>query len=61
VDSCGHFKPINSTRFLNNSHEWVFHFTPDGNTPLDRLAIGAPYTDKTNIKRWAHTKGRDKR
>jgi site-specific DNA-methyltransferase (adenine-specific) len=61
TESCGHFKPINSTRFLNDCHEYVFHFTPHGKTPLDRLAIGVPYMDKTNIKRWAHTGGRDKR
>jgi len=61
TESCGHFKPINSTRFLNDCHEYVFHFTPEGTTPLDRLAIGVPYADKTNIKRWAHTEGRDKR
>jgi site-specific DNA-methyltransferase (adenine-specific) len=61
TDSSGHFKPINSARFLNDCHEYVFHFTPEGKTQLDRLAIGVPYTDKTNIKRWAHTGGRDKR
>jgi site-specific DNA-methyltransferase (adenine-specific) len=61
AESYGHFKPINSMRFLNDCHEYVFHFTPYGNTPLDRLAIGVPYADKTNIKRWAHTGGQDKR
>ncbi len=61
TESCGHFKPINSARFLNDCHEYVFHFTLQGNTPLDRLAIGVPYMDKSNIKRWAHTGGRDKR
>ena len=61
TESCGHFKPINSARFLNDCHEYVFHFTPAGKTTLNRLAIGVPYTDKTNIKRWAHTGGRDKR
>ena len=61
TESCGHFKPINSSRFINDCHEYVFHFTPGGHTPLNRLAIGVPYTDKTNIKRWAHTGGRDKR
>jgi site-specific DNA-methyltransferase (adenine-specific) len=61
TESCGHFKPINSTRFLNDCQEYVFHFTPAGKTPLNRLAIGVPYADKTNIKRWAHTGGRDKR
>jgi site-specific DNA-methyltransferase (adenine-specific) len=61
ADSYGHFKPINSPRFLNDCHEYVFHFTPEGKTKLDRLAIGVPYADKTNIARWSHTKGKDKR
>lgn len=61
VVSKGHFKPINSARFLNDCHEHVFHFTKKGDTRLDRLAIGVPYTDKTNIARWGHTRGRDKR
>ncbi len=38
--SRGHFKPINSPRFLNDCHEYIFHFTPNGKTPLDRLALG---------------------
>lgn len=61
IISKGHFKPINSERFLNDCHEHVFHFTKRGETPLDRLAIGVPYTDKTNIARWSHTGGKDKR
>lgn len=48
----GHYKPINSGRFLNDCHEYVFHFTPAGETPLDRLAIGVPYQDKSNVTRW---------
>ena len=28
----GHYKPINSERFLNDCHEFVFHFTPSGDT-----------------------------
>ena len=59
--SRGHFKPINSPRFLNDCHEYVFHLTPTGQTPIDRLALGVPYADKSNIARWAHTTGRDKR
>ena len=45
----GHYKPINSDRFLNDCHEFVFHFTPKGRTPLDRRAIGVPYQDPSNI------------
>lgn len=59
--SAGHFKPIQSKRFLNDCHEYVFHFTPTGKVPIDRLAIGVVYADKSNIARWSHTKGKDRR
>ena len=61
--SRGHFKPISSPRFLNDCHEYIFHFTKAGKTPIDRLAVGVPYADKSNIARWAHTRGeaRDRR
>ncbi len=59
--SRGHFKPLNSPRYLNDCHEYVFHLTPHGKTPLDRLALGVPYADKSNIARWGHTEGRDLR
>ncbi len=59
--SRGHFKPINSPRFLNDCHEYLFHLTPHGRTPIDRLALGVPYQDKSNIARWGHTAGKDKR
>jgi site-specific DNA-methyltransferase (adenine-specific) len=49
----GHYKPINSDRFVNDCHEFIFHFTPGGRTRLDRRAIGVPYQDASNIKRWA--------
>lgn len=48
----GHYKPINSDRFLNDCHEFIFHFTPRGSTGLDRLALGVPYQDQSNIGRW---------
>jgi site-specific DNA-methyltransferase (adenine-specific) len=48
----GHYKPINSDRFLNDCHEFVFHFTPLGATKLDRLALGVPYQDSSNVGRW---------
>src|SRR5207247_3562525 len=49
VRSYGHFKPISSKRFLNDCHEYIFHFTKTGRVEIDRLAIGVPYQDKTNI------------
>jgi len=48
----GHYKPINSDRFLNDCHEFIFHFTPQGSTALDRLALGVPYQDQSNVGRW---------
>lgn len=48
----GHYKPINSDRFVNDCHEFIFHFTPEGRTPLDRRAVGVPYQDASNIARW---------
>ncbi|MCE5314633.1 MAG: site-specific DNA-methyltransferase [Armatimonadota bacterium] len=48
----GHFKPVNSQRFLNDCHEYIFHLTKHGAVELDRLAVGVPYQDKTNIGRW---------
>jgi site-specific DNA-methyltransferase (adenine-specific) len=48
----GHYKPINSRRFVNDCHEFIFHFSPSGRTPLDRLAIGVPYQDQSNVTRW---------
>ena len=48
----GHYKPINSARFVNDCHEFVFHFTPSGRSPLDRRSIGVEYQDASNIARW---------
>ncbi|MGB9476661.1 MAG: site-specific DNA-methyltransferase [Candidatus Udaeobacter sp.] len=59
--SHGHFKPINSKRFLNDCHEYIFHFTKSGCVEIDRLALGVPYQDKSNIARWSHTRGSDVR
>jgi len=50
----GHYKPINSKRFLNDCQEYIFHLTKRGDVPLDRLAVGVPYQDKTNVTRWAN-------
>ncbi len=57
-DSFGHFKPITSNRYVNHVHEAIFHFTPSGSTPLDRLGVGVPFKDKSNIARWGHARDR---
>jgi len=58
-DTVGHFKPISSKRFLNQNHESIFHLTLKGEVPIDRLAIGVPFKDKSNIARRGHAQ--DKR
>ena len=54
--SVGHYKPINSKRYVNDTHEYIFHFTKQGDVELDRLAVGVPYKDKSNIERWEGAK-----
>lgn len=58
-ETVGHYKPINSKRFLNHTHESIFHFTKTGTVPIDRLAVGVPFVDKSNILRRGHAQ--DKR
>ncbi len=53
----GHFKPINSKRYLNRSHEFIFHLTKKGDVPVDRLAVGVPFVYESNIKRFKGNKG----
>jgi site-specific DNA-methyltransferase (adenine-specific) len=57
----GHFKPIVSDRFLNDCHEYIFHFTKYGDVHLDKLAVGVSYQDKTNIERWKAANKEDRR
>ncbi|MBV9782457.1 MAG: site-specific DNA-methyltransferase [Acidisphaera sp.] len=54
--SRGHFKPVGGRRFLHHNHEHLFHLTNDGRVKLDRLAIGIPYQDKSNIRRRGHSR-----
>ena len=61
VRSHGHFKPISSKRFLNDCHEYIFHLTKTGRVEIDRLALGVPYQDKSNIARWRTHEGSDMR
>jgi site-specific DNA-methyltransferase (adenine-specific) len=49
----GHYRPAASGRYVHGAHEYIFHFTRDGTVPIDRLAIGVPYQDKSNVRRWA--------
>ena len=46
----GHFKPINSKRYLNVTNENIYHFTKTDNIIIDRLSVGVPYKWKCNLK-----------
>jgi site-specific DNA-methyltransferase (adenine-specific) len=53
-DSLGHFKPVPGERFLHRNHEHIFHLTQNGGVRLDRLSVGVPFKDKSNIARRGH-------
>jgi site-specific DNA-methyltransferase (adenine-specific) len=57
-DTFGHFKPVNSKRYMNHTNEDIFHFTSSGSVEIDRLAVGVPYKDKSNIARRGHAQDR---
>ena len=50
----GHYKPVNSKRYLNHCFEQIFHFTKTGKVELNRLSVGVAFADKSNIKRRGH-------
>ena len=56
ADSVGHYKPLAGARFLNHNHEHVFHLTLSGDVKLDRLSVGVPFKDKSNIARRGHAR-----
>ncbi len=47
-----HYTPIQGKKRLNNLTEFIFMFAKGKDYSLDRLAIGVPYTDKSNIGRY---------
>jgi len=49
-DTFGHFKPINSDRYMNVTNENIYHFTKDDKVKIDKKAIGVPYKWKCNLK-----------
>ena len=48
----GQFMAINSSNYRNQGLEYIFHFSKSGRNELDKLAIGVPYQDKSNARRW---------
>jgi len=57
-ETLGYFKPINSPRFMTPTNEDVFHFTTSQDAPIDRLGIGVPYEDKSNLNKRSRARGR---
>jgi len=53
-EKTGHFTPLRD--HLNNLTEFVFMFSKGDPNPLDRLAVGIPYKDKSNVSRYGHGK-----
>lgn len=54
-----HYKPLGGKKRVNNLYEFIFMFSKGNDFELDRLAVGVPYKDKSNVKRFAN--GRDLR
>jgi site-specific DNA-methyltransferase (adenine-specific) len=50
----GHMPSLNSDFFLNPCWEHLWHLTPAGRSPIDRLAIGVPYVHKDQPDRFGH-------
>jgi site-specific DNA-methyltransferase (adenine-specific) len=54
----GQFMPVTSKRYLDRAHERILHLTKSGDVVIDRLAIGVPFADKSNINRRKHPRDR---
>ena len=53
-DGRGQFAPSKSDKRINNIFEFIFVFVQKGYSPtFDRLSIGVPYEDKSNIGRYS--------
>lgn len=57
----GHVTTLNSARYMNYDWEPIFRYWKPPEPKLDKLAIGVPYTDKSNHKRGTRGKNGDLR
>ena len=48
-DTFGHFKPINSDRYINVTNEDIYHFTKTDKIKINRKAVGVPYKWDCNL------------
>jgi len=51
IRTVGHFKSLNSDRFVNDCVEMIYHLTREGDVDLAKRAVGVPYEDKSNLTR----------
>lgn len=51
-----HYTPTRSKRMFDQRHEYIYLLLPKSLSryEIDRLAIGIPYADKSNIRRFGH-------
>lgn len=42
---------------FDQGFEYIFHMTKTGHNPIDRMALGVPYEDESNKKRWKSGNG----
>ena len=48
-DTHGHFKPINSDRYINVTNENLYHLTKSDKVKINRKAIGVPFKWECNL------------
>lgn len=49
----GHYTPVSANTRFHSCHESIFLFSKRPKTLIDRLQIGVPYEDKSNVGRYA--------
>lgn len=52
AESRGHYRPLRGKKYLNRTHADIYHYSHSGRVEIDRLALGVPYQDPANIRRW---------
>ncbi|MDR4492039.1 MAG: site-specific DNA-methyltransferase [Candidatus Nitrosocosmicus sp.] len=53
----GHFKSIVSNRFVNDCHEYIFHFTKDANTKIQKIVNRSSLSRQNKYQEMEVSKG----
>ena len=48
-----HYTPVQGNKRVNNLTEFIFKLAKGNNYSLNRLSVGVPYTDKSNVGRYS--------